>query len=119
MRGGEATSWAKSNASRFQGEVVVALILPGKTECSLCDNVIMDGDDIVATSHFIADRNDPLWRFSDSAMHRSCFLIWDQRGAFVAKFNQLVGGITFGNGTYHRMESDGTIAVLQTSNFKG
>lgn len=99
------------------GEVVVALILLGKTECSLCGKVIMAGDDIVATSHFIADRNDPLWRFSDSAMHRSCFLTWDQREAFVVKFNQLVGVVTFGNGTYHRMESDGTIAVLQRAHF--
>lgn len=97
----------------------MALILFGKTECSLCGNVIMDDDDIVANSHFIADRNDPLWRFSDSTMHRSCFLAWDQREAFVTKFNQLVAGITFGNGTYHRMESDGTIAVLQRTNFKG
>jgi hypothetical protein len=91
----------------------MAIILQGKSECSLCGNVIMAGDKIVGTSHFIADRNDPLWRFSDSAMHRSCFLTWDQREAFVAKFNQLVGGVTFGNGTYHQMESDGTIAALQ------
>ena len=75
----------------------------------------MAGDEIVATSHFIADSNDPLWQFSDSGMHRSCFLTWDQREAFVAKFNRLVSGITLGNGTYHQMESDGTIAVLERS----
>ena len=90
----------------------MALILLGKTQCSLCGNVIMTADEIVATSHFIADQDDPLWRFSDSALHRSCFLTWDQRVAFVAKFNEVVGEITFGNGTYHLMESDGTIAVL-------
>ena len=93
----------------------MAIVLRGKTECSVCSNVIMDGDDIVATTHFIADKNDPLWRFSDSAMHRSCFLQWDQRVEFVAKFNRIVGGITFGNGTYHHMESDGGIAVLNRS----
>jgi len=91
----------------------MALIFLGKTECSLCGNVIMEDDEIVATSHFIADSNDPLWRFSDSGMHRSCFLTWDQRTAFVNKFNQIISGITFDNGTYHQMESDGTIAVLQ------
>jgi hypothetical protein len=93
----------------------VALIFRGKTECSLCGNVIMAGDEIVATSHFIGDSNDPLWRFSDSAMHRGCFLTWDQRAAFVAKYNRLVGGITFGNGTFHQMEPDGSIAVLKRS----
>lgn len=90
-------------------------IFSGKTKCSLCGNVVMAGDEIVVTSHFIGDRNDPLWRFSDSAMHRPCFLTWNQRVAFVAKFNQLVSGITFGKGTYHQMESDGTIAVLKRS----
>jgi hypothetical protein len=85
----------------------VALIFRGKTECSLCGNVIMAGDEIVATSH--------LWRFSDSAMHRGCFLTWDQRAAFVAKYNRLVGGITFGNGTFHQLEPDGSIAVLKRS----
>ena len=72
----------------------------------------MDGDDITATSHFIADEQDPLWRFSDSAMHRSCFLAWDHRAEFVAKFNRIVEGMTFGDGTYQHMESDGVIAVL-------
>ena len=93
----------------------MAIVLRGKTECSVCGLVIMDGDEIVATSHFIADSNDPLWRFSDSAMHRPCFLEWDQRAEFVAKFNRVVGGITFGNGTYHQMESDGAIAILKRS----
>lgn len=91
----------------------MALIFRGKSECPLCGNVIMDGDEIVATSHFIADSNDPLWEFSDAGMHRSCFLTWDQREAFVAKFNQLVGRKTFSDGTYDQMESDGMIAVLK------
>lgn len=98
---------------RFSDEVGMALIFPGKTKCSICGNVIMEDDDIVATTHFIGDENDPLWQYSDSAMHRSCFFTWNQRDAFVAKFNQIVSGVTFGNGTYHVMESDGTITVLQ------
>ncbi len=31
----------------------------------------------------------------------------------MAKFNRIVGEITFGNGTYHHMESNGAIAVLK------
>ena len=91
----------------------MAIILRGKTKCSICSTVIMDGDDIIATSHFIGDEQDPLWRFSDSAMHRACFLRWDHRAEFVAKFNRIAGEITFGNGTYHHMESDGSIDVLK------
>jgi hypothetical protein len=95
------------------GVEIVALIFPGKTECSICGVVLNEGDDMVATTHFIADQNDPLWRFSDSAMHRSCFLGWVQRQAFVRKYNETIGTITWGNGTYHRMEDDGHISVLK------
>ena len=91
----------------------MAIVLRGKTECSICGKVILSGDEIVSTSHFIADKDDPLWRFSDSAMHHSCFIEWDHRAEFVAKFNRIAGQITFGNGTYHHMESDGIIAVLK------
>ena len=87
----------------------MALILLGKTECAICKVVLAEGEHIVATSHFIADRSDPLWRFSDAAMHKACFLGWNQRENFVEKFNQIVSPLTFGNGTYHHMEPDGTI----------
>ena len=99
----------------YKGLFVVPIVLRGKTECSVCGNVVIESDEIVATSHFIADEDDPLWRFSDSAMHRPCFLGWDQRAEFVAKFNGIVGGMTFRNGSYHQMESDGAIAVLKRS----
>ena len=93
----------------------MALIFFGKTECSICGVVINENDDIVATSHFIAEPSDLLWRFSDSAMHRACFLGWDQRRNFVNKYNDNVGGIIFGNGTCHRMEDDGEITVEKKS----
>lgn len=73
----------------------------------------MNNDEIVASSHFIGDQNDPLYRYSDSGMHRDCFLNWDLRADFVARFNQVYGEITFGNGTYHFMEPDGFINVLE------
>ena len=91
----------------------MALILRGLTECSLCGVVIKDDEDIVATTHFISDQNDPLWQFSDSAMHKSCFLDWDQRYNFVKKYNETRGTMTSGNGTYHHMEDDGFISMLK------
>jgi hypothetical protein len=89
------------------GTIAMALILRGKSKCALCDLVISENDQIVATSHFIADAADPLWRFSDSAMHERCFLGWDQRELFIEKFNQIVSE-TRGD-TYHHMNDDGTI----------
>jgi hypothetical protein len=91
----------------------MAIILRGKTECSLCSIVIKDGDDIVATSPFIDDQNDLLYRFSDSAMHKSCFLDWDQRFNFVKKYNDAHRTVTRGDGTYNHMEDDGDIPVLK------
>ena len=90
----------------------MALIFRGKTKCALCDNVLTVDDAIVATSHFIADRQHPLWRFSDAAIHKTCFLEWDQRQAFVGLYNQIVGSITWGSGTYHFMKEDGAIVSL-------
>ena len=91
----------------------MALILRGETQCSICRVVINDGDAIVATTHFIGDENDPLWRFSDSAMHKTCFLEWPLRSNFVEGYNATMGAVTWGNGTYHHMENDGHISVLK------
>lgn len=80
----------------------MALIFRGKTECSICGEILADGDEIIGTSHFIADPEDPLWRFSDSGMHRNCFAGWPLRVAFIEKFNEVVG-------RYQRMTADGSI----------
>ena len=89
----------------------MALIFIGKTECALCGRVLEADDMIVATSHFIADSQHPLWRFSDAAMHRTCFLNWDQRQSFIDLFNQIVSGTTLDNGTYKLMRDDGAIVT--------
>ena len=94
--------------------MTMALILRGKSKCALCDQVINKDDQVVATSHFIGDSLDPLWRFSGSPMHKQCFLEWDQRGLFVEKFNRIVPEIAPGD-TYHHMNCDGTIITLSRS----
>lgn len=91
----------------------MALIFRGKTECPLCDAVIGESDEIVATSHFIADPEDPLWHFSDAGMHKNCFLGWSQRQVFIEKYNQTIGSITWGDGRRHHMNTDGTITLLK------
>ncbi len=86
----------------------MALIIRG-TACALCERVIGDSDEVVATSHFIADRSDPLWPFSDAAMHATCFAEWPLREEFIVRFNAVAGQHVFGNGMRHRMEPDGSI----------
>jgi len=87
----------------------MALIARGETCCALCNAVIGKGDEIVATTHFIADPSDPLWEYSDAAMHRACFLKWERRLDFVAKYNATMGVNTWGLGTYHEMLPDGSV----------
>lgn len=87
----------------------MALIFYGKSKCPLCEAVLQEGDDIVATSHFIGDESDQLWRYSDAGMHRACFWRWPLRESFVSRYNATIGAITWGNGTYHDMQPDGTI----------
>ncbi len=64
----------------------MALVIRGKSTCPLCGSVLADGDELWATTHFIADRNDPLWRFSDAAMHLRCFEAWEHHDEFAAKY---------------------------------
>ena len=90
----------------------MAIILFGLTECSICNATLNECDDIVSNSHFIFDQNDSLWRFSDSGMHKRCFLNWEYRLDFIKKYNDIVGNMTAGDGTYRRMEEDGQISVL-------
>ena len=80
----------------------MALFDPGFTPCALCGKVLAEDDDLVGTTHFISDRDHPLFPYSDSLMHRACFLKWEHRAAFVAAYNAEKGHV-------HRMRSDGTI----------
>lgn len=90
----------------------MALIFEGSTPCAICGETIKKGDRVVATSGFIADAGDPLFQFSDAAMHKGCFLAWESRAAFVARYNEVKASNVAGNGTYLRMEEDGSIVRL-------
>ena len=80
----------------------MALFDPGFTTCSICGEVLVEGDDRVGTTHFIADTEHPLFPHSDALMHRACFLKWEHRTAFVAAYNAQMGDV-------HRMGANGTI----------
>jgi hypothetical protein len=59
----------------------VALIIRGKSKCSLCGGVLATGDEIVGFRAFLA-RGHRLWRQSDSALHASCYATWPERPEF-------------------------------------
>ncbi len=90
----------------------MALLDYGETECPICGQVLQSGQRIVATSHFIGDETDPLWPFSDAAMHYKCFQTWPLRESFVNSFNSTVGQQVWANGTRDHMRADGVIESL-------
>ena len=89
----------------------MAIIVRGKSKCSICGETLQDRDDIVATQAFVSDPEDPLWPHSDAGIHRDCFAAWNRREAFVEKYNATVGQVVWGNGTRHHMLADGSIKV--------
>ena len=90
----------------------MALIFRGKSKCVLCNNVIAADDAVVATTHFIPDKADPLWHYSDAPFHKTCFLAWERREEFVRRYNQIMRGFVFGNGKRHHMDEEGKIHLI-------
>lgn len=84
--------------------------------CAICKKVIsdelLDHGDFVSTMHFVEDSSHELCLFSDAAMHKDCFMAWDKRAEFVQLYNDTIGKLTWGNGTYHQMGDDGQIDSL-------
>ena len=83
-------------------------IVGGHVDCSICGkDIATDSDSYVTAPHFIGDHNHPLHRFSDSAMHRSCFVAWEHRPAFQETFNAKQ------NRHNRQMLDDGSIVALR------
>jgi hypothetical protein len=84
-------------------------IRAGRAHCALCGEAIRPDDDALVTPDFLANDADPLWRFADAAMHRACFLVWDRRKAFIARYNRLARGWVAADGSYPLMTSEGEL----------
>ncbi len=70
----------------------MAIISRGRSECSICRDILWPDEDIIATTHFIEDSRDPLWEFSDSGMHRRCYELWEHRDEFTHRYRSTLGG---------------------------
>jgi hypothetical protein len=67
----------------------MAVWIRGKTACSICQEIIEDGQAWVGTAHFIQDDKHPLWRFSDSAMRQVCFRTWEHAEEYRKLYNEI------------------------------
>ena len=64
----------------------MALITLGRTKCAICGRILDNRDDATGLHHFISNSNDPFWRFSDSAVHISCYNAWPLKEEWEAKY---------------------------------
>ena len=56
----------------------MALVFLGKSKCSICGLVLESNQDVTGLPHLLPP-DDPLWKFSDSAMHCACYEHWEHR----------------------------------------
>jgi hypothetical protein len=84
----------------------------GTAICALCHEAISPAEDVVITPDFLADEADPFYRFSDAAMHRACFVVWDQRKGFIAQFNRLARRLVAPDGPADRAGSAARTRVV-------
>ena len=84
-------------------------IQAGCAHCAICGEVIRLSEEALVTPDFLADEADPLWRFNDVLVHRACFLVWDLRQAFIARYNRAAPQLAARDGSYPRMTSEGDV----------
>lgn len=90
----------------------MAIVIRGLSPCSICNEPVGADDEIVATPHFIHNGAHPLWRYSDSAMHRTCFRNWTQAADFRSAYNTLWNELMPNHPRI--MDSDGDIILLSS-----
>ena len=81
----------------------------GRAYCALCGAAIRPGEDALVTPDFVANEADEFWRYADAPMHRACFLVWDRRKAFVARYNRVARGLVAPDGSHPYLTSEGKL----------
>ena len=66
----------------------MAIVLIGLSECPLCGEVFRTEDEILAFPHFVLDPKHHLWPYSDTGMHKQCFIEWPQAAEYREFFDQ-------------------------------
>jgi hypothetical protein len=87
----------------------------GRAHCALCGDTIDPREGALVTPDFLADDGDPLWRFSDAAMHRPCFLVWERRKQFVDRYNRLAARWVAPDGTRPWMTAEGEVVSISSA----
>ena len=65
----------------------MAVIIPGKTKCRRCGEILNSMSDSVGFPAFIPAGH-LFAPYSDSAFHRSCFMAWDEHDEFQRLYDE-------------------------------
>lgn len=65
----------------------MAQLIPGKSVCTFCGNVILATDSFIGFPAFLQEYH-PLWAFSDGVFHEQCFLAWPNHEKFLYLFRK-------------------------------
>lgn len=92
------------------------IVLNVKTHCVVCGKSLLESDDVILTLAFIADPEDPLWKYSDAGFHRQCFLECPSRPEIVQRFNETSAVLKPEDGPLLRlsMHDDGTLESVES-----
>ncbi|MGI4737519.1 MAG: hypothetical protein ACRYG7_20320 [Janthinobacterium lividum] len=61
----------------------MALLLLGKSTCSLCDGLLHAGEDLLGLPALV-DTSHPLYPYFDQGFHQGCFARWQHRETALA-----------------------------------
>jgi hypothetical protein len=52
----------------------MAIVVLGQTKCCLCNELLLDGEEIVSLPPLFYNQRDPAWRLNDSGVHHACLI---------------------------------------------
>lgn len=87
----------------------MALVFPGTT-CPICGLDFSGVQGYFATSAFL-ERDDPLWRYSDAAMHWACYLEWPYQHEFARKYASAQEALEQRNPYWHTLLNTADVFV--------
>jgi hypothetical protein len=68
----------------------MALLLTGKSICEICHRVIEESDEVIGFAHFVLNRDDPLYFFSDAGFHETCVVQHPMGDKAIQRFEEWV-----------------------------
>lgn len=98
----------------------MTVIVAGESRCSICDGVIQEADLALNCLGFGCFPYSKRWeRYSDSAMHGTCFQNWGMRDRFLHWYNEMARTRFDSNGGSEELLPDGRRVIRPSCGIVG